>query len=427
MLKILYVILDGLGDRPCPELHGKTPLEAAETPNLDSLANRGKLGYVYTVGEGIAPESDIAVISILGYDPARYYTGRGPLESYAAGLKVNNGDLAYRANFATLGEGKSIVDRRSGRNLTTEEAGELSAAVNAQVKLTSRRATFEFKNTVGHRVVLVIRSGENNLSGEVSNTDPAYAREGVFGVAKAKFENKVMECVPMPDCKETEKAMSSAVLTNEFIRKSHQILKDHPVNIKRAAEGNLPANLILTRDAGDRLPNFPPLEKLHGLRFCSFVEMPVERGIALLTGMELIELPPVSGDLAVDYSKRAEKVLKAKERFDASYIHIKGPDEPGHDGDAALKKDIIEKIDRSFFGKLLPRIDMSDTLIAVTADHSTPCVLKAHSDDPVPFLAAGGSLERDNCSTFSEKTARQGSLGKLLGYDIMPRLVRFAE
>src|SRR3989338_2241713 len=192
--KLLYIVLDGLGDRPVWELGGKTPLEAAEKPNLDSLAPKAKFGLVYTVGKGIAPESDIAVISILGYDAHKYYTGRGPLESFAEGLDVKDGDLAYRVNFATLGKGDEIIDRRVGRNLATEEASNLTKEISSKVTLTN--AAFEFKNTIGHRGVLVIRSKKIKLSGEITNTDPAYGKEGTFGVALPHFENFVKRCEP---------------------------------------------------------------------------------------------------------------------------------------------------------------------------------------------------------------------------------------
>jgi len=427
MKKILYIVLDGLGDRPCPELNGKTPLESAVTPNLDKLASSGKLGLVDTVGRGIAPESDVAVISILGYDPHRYYTGRGPLESYAVGLEVNDGDLAHRANFATMGKEKTIIDRRVGRNLTTGEAGQLAEAINSEVKLSSCKAGFKFKNTVGHRAVLVVHSNEGKLSGEVTNTDPAYGREGVFGIAKATFEEKVVNCAPLPECKSPKEAERAALLTNEFIEKSHLIMENHPVNLKRKKEGKLPANLILTRDAGDKLPEFPPLKDLYGIQFGSFVEMPVEKGIAILTGMELIELPPASGDFSIDYTERSGMVVEAREKFDALYIHIKGPDEPAHDGDVQEKKNIIEKIDKYFFGNLLTAIDTDRTLIAVTADHSTPCSLKAHSDDPVPLLVSGGGIEPDKCPAFSEVQAKTGSLGRILGPALLPLFVKFAE
>ncbi|KPK97009.1 MAG: phosphoglycerate mutase, partial [Omnitrophica WOR_2 bacterium SM23_72] len=177
MKKILYIVLDGLGDLPIKELRNKTPLEAAVTPNMDRLAQKGKTGLVYPVAKDIAPESDIAVISLLGYDAHKYYTGRGPLESFAEGLNINDGDLALRVNFATVAEdSKTIKDRRVGRDLITEEATALAKEINSKVTLSS--ATFEFKNTIGHRGVLVIRGMRSKLSGWITNTDPAYDREG---------------------------------------------------------------------------------------------------------------------------------------------------------------------------------------------------------------------------------------------------------
>jgi 2,3-bisphosphoglycerate-independent phosphoglycerate mutase len=423
--KILYILLDGLGDLPCAELENKTPLEAATKPHLDNLAKKGKTGLMYTVKKGIAPESDIAVISILGYEAKRYYTGRGPLECFAEGLAVNDGDLAYRVNFATLGEGNKIIDRRVGRDLTSEEATSLCKEINLKVKL--NLASFEFKNTIGHRGVLVIRKEGNKLSGWVTNTDPAYEREGVFGVAKSKFENFLLESKPLPGYEDLKEACEAARLTNEFIQKSRVVLEESAVNKNRLVQGKLPANCILTRDGGDRLPKFPSVTQLYGARFGSFVEMPVEKGIALLTGMEVVELPVPTGHLDVDYPVRAKVTLKIKNRFDGLYIHIKGPDEPAHDGDSLKKKEIIEAIDRFFFGNLLPKIDIEKTIIAVTSDHSTPCSLKAHSDDPVPLLIAGGDIEADDVATFSEKTCREGSLGIIEGNQLMKILVDLAK
>lgn len=425
MKKILYIVLDGLGDRPCPELEGKTPLQAASTPHIDSLAKAGKTGLMYTVGKGIAPESDIAVISILGYDAKRYYTGRGPLESFAAGLEVNNGDLAYRVNFATRGKGREIIDRRVGRNLTSEEAKELAKEINSKVKLTD--ATFEFKSTIGHRGVLVIRNKAGKLSAEVTNTDPAYTKEGPFGVAKEKFENIIEICKPTEEGKKLEEAKKAAALTNEFVEKSTQILNGSEINKKRIKEGKLPGNLILTRDAGDRLPKFPPMSKQFGVKFGCFVEMPVEKGIALLTGMEIVEVGLPTGDPEKDYILRANKALEAIKTYDGLYIHIKGPDEPAHDGKAVKKKESIEAIDKFFLGKLLPKINLNEYLIIVTADHSTPCVLKAHSDDPVPLLIAGGGLSPDNVQVFTEEACKKGEIGEISGPELMPLIIKHAK
>ncbi len=426
MKKILYVVLDGLGDTPIKELGSKTPLEAALTPNLDKLAQKGQSGVVYTVGKNIAPESDIAVISLLGYDAHKYYTGRGPLESFAEGLKMEDGNVAFRVNFATVeDDAKTIKDRRVGRNLTTDEATLLAKEINNKVTLTN--ATFEFKNTIGHRGVLVIRGMHAQLSAWITNTDPAYDREGVFGVAKEKFEPFVEESKPMPGYEDSKPAQETAALLNEFTLKSHKVLQEAAINKKRIADGKVPANVILSRDAGDHLPKFPPMSELYKVKFGSFVEMPVEKGIALLTGMSIVDVPSNTGHPDVDYSVWAKIALGKMADFDGLYIHIKGPDEPGHDGDFKKKKASIEGIDKYFFGNLLPHLKSSDCIIVVTADHSTPCALKAHSADPTPLLISGGNIKTDGSLSFSEKAARLGSLGELLGKDIMGLLIKLAK
>jgi 2,3-bisphosphoglycerate-independent phosphoglycerate mutase len=427
MRKIVYVVLDGLGDLPIKSLGDKTPLEAAETPNMDLLARKGVTGRMYTVGKKIAPQSDIAVISILGYDPNVYYTGRGPLESFASGLEVRDGDLALRVNFATVDGKWNIIDRRVGRNLSSEEAGELAEAINREVMLTSIPATFEFKSTIGHRGCLVIRAKEGRLSGEVTNTDPAYDKIGPLGVAKEKFENIVQEAKPTAGHENDTAAINAARLVNEFTRKSYEVLERHPINRRRCAEGKMPGNMILCRDAGDHLPKFPPFKERFGLRFASFVEMPVERGIAVLMGIEIVELPPPSGDLARDYVERASLALENIGKFDGLYIHIKGPDEPAHDGDVEMKMRAIEMIDRHFFGPLLEKLDLGEAIVAVTADHSTPCEHKAHTDDPVPILISGGNIQPDGSKAFSERVAENGSIGLLeKGTEFMPLLIKMA-
>jgi 2,3-bisphosphoglycerate-independent phosphoglycerate mutase len=426
MKKIIYVVLDGLGDAPINDLGNKTPLEAAVTPNMDRLAQKGITGLVYPVAKGIAPESDIAVISLLGYDAHKYYTGRGPLESFAEGLTVNDGDVAFRVNFATVADdGVTIKDRRVGRNLTTEEATALSKEINSKVTLSG--GTFEFKNTIGHRGILVIRGIRSKLSGWITNTDPAYDREGVFGVAKEKFENLVATSAPMPGYENSPEAKAAAELLNEFTKKSNKVLNEAAVNIKRVAENKMPGNVILSRDAGDHLPKFPPMQSLYNLKFGSFVQMPVEKGIALLTGIDVIDIPESTGHLDVDYPIWAKVALESIKKFDGIYVHIKGPDEPAHDGDYKLKKDIIEAIDKYFFANLIPALDIQNTVVAVTADHSTVCAIKAHSADPVPLLVSGGNVKSDGSMSFSEKAAKLGSIGEILGREIMPLLVKLAK
>ena len=426
MKKILYIVLDGLGDLAVKQLGNKTPLEAALTPNMDRLAQKGKTGIVYPVGRGIAPESDIAVISLLGYDAHKYYTGRGPLESFAEGLTINNGDAAFRVNFATVGaDQRTIQDRRVGRNLASEEAVALAKEINSKVTLSS--ATFEFKSTIGHRGILVIRGMHQKLSGWITNTDPAYEREGVFGVAKEKFENIVAVSTPMPGYEKTLEAKEAAKLLNEFTEKSIKVLNEAAVNKKRVSAGKLPGNLILSRDAGDHLPEFPALSSVFNLKFGSFVQMPVERGIALLTGIEIIDVPQSSGHLDVDYPVWAKIALDSIQKYDGIYVHIKGPDEPAHDGDFQKKKESIEAIDKYFFTSLLNKLDLANTIIAITADHATVCAVKAHTADPVPFLVCGSNIKADGSMSFSEKTARLGSIGEMLGREILPYLVQLAK
>ena len=195
-MKLIYVAIDGMGDLPIKSLGNKTPLEAAQTPNLDALAKEGKTGLMYTVKKGIAPESDVAVISLLGYDPFKYSTGRGVIEVAGAGLQMKDGDLALRCNFATLGQGKNIVDRRVARTLSTEEATELSKPQTSKLHLTSYPATFEFKNTLGHRAVLLIKSNGKPLSSNITNSDPAYTVVNGIGVAQTNVEMVLKTCEP---------------------------------------------------------------------------------------------------------------------------------------------------------------------------------------------------------------------------------------
>lgn len=421
------MILDGLGDLPIKELDGKTPLEAAVTPNMDRLAQQGQTGIVYPVEKGIAPESDVAVISLLGYDAHKYYTGRGPLESFAEGLTVNDGDLALRVNFATVADdGVSIKDRRVGRNLTTEEATALAKEMNSKITLSN--GTFEFRSTIGHRGILVLRGIRSRLSGWVENTDPAYDREGVFGIAKEKFELKVCKSKPMPGHEKSKEAIEGARLLNEFTEKSHKMLQESMINKKRISQGKPPANVILSRDAGDHLPKFPKIsDNFGGLKFGSFVEMPVEKGIALLTGIDIVNVPSRTGHTDVDYPVWAKLALEEINHFDGLYIHIKGPDEPAHDGRYMDKKQNIEDIDKYFFAPLLAKLDLNNAIVAVTADHSTPCNMKAHSADPVPLLICGGGVKPDGSMSFSEKSAKLGSLGEILGRDLLAKLVKLAK
>ncbi len=412
---ILYVILDGVGDLPVPERENQTPLEAAVTPHLDKLAAGGTMGIVYTVKRGFAPESDAGVFSLLSYDPSRLNLSRGVVEALGAGMDFRDGDLALRCNFATVQDGQ-IVDRRAGRNVSTAEAQELAQSLNDNSKLKAL-ASFELKATIGHRCALVFYDGERNLSGSVSNVDPAYVRKGKVTIAESDvtLPDKVPKCVPL---NRTTAAAKTAGLLNKFAAEIHEALRNHSVNIRRTERGDLPANFLLMRDAGTKPPRVKTLREKFGFRSIAVADMPVELGIAKVVGMDVEVFPP---DRSVEgYSQRAEKAAELAARYDLVYVHLKGPDEPGHDGDFDGKKKSIEDIDKGFFARLPA---LGSMLLCVTADHSTPCAAKGHSDDPVPLLVTGSNVKPDGSKRFTEKYGKNGKLGTIrYGHEVLEML-----
>ncbi|MGA2666348.1 MAG: alkaline phosphatase family protein [Nitrososphaerales archaeon] len=407
-----YILLDGCADRPAPALNYTTPLEAANTPHLDALARRSRMGTVVTVGRSVAPESDIAVFNMLGYAFPGGYPGRGVVEAVGAGVPFKDGDLALRANFATT-EGGMIADRRAGRDLTREEAAALQEALR-EVKLEG--AECEFRSTVGYRAVLVIRDAGRALSAEVSNTDPAYVRTHGFGAArKTSGPEKVQACEPLES---TAGARRAAQLVNEFLAGAARVLDRAEVNSERRREGKKPANLILLRDASDHLPVAQPFAEKYGVKGVALVEMPAEVGIARLLGMKEVMMKDHK-----DLRGKAVRFLREMKEGTIVYAHIKGPDEFGHDGDATGKKKNIETIDDVFFGSIADR--SADARLAVSCDHSTPCVLKAHSSDPVPLMVTSSGKDRD-CCRFTEADAKKGSLGRLKGAQVLARALSTA-
>jgi len=397
------VVLDGASDRPSD---GKTPLEAATTPNLDALTRRGALGSMYTVGKGIAPESDAGDFSLLGYDPLQIHLSRGVVEAIGAGVSFDEGDLALRAGFATV-EGDKLVDRRAGRNLSTGEARQLAKAINSEVRL-KNGTRFQFEATVAHRAVVVFSANNHKFSSEISNFDPAYIRTGKISIAQpGAKEYDIPRCNPLND---SDEAVESAALVNEFGFKTRQVLDPHPVNLQRRAQGKKPANFVLMRDAGTAKPTIEGFRDKWGLKSAMIADLPAELGIGKLLGMEVREIPP--GTSLEDYRKRAELVLRLAGEYDFVYVHLKGPDEPGHDGLYDLKKHRIEEIDGGFFSHLRQAAKLQRTVLCVTCDHSTPWKDKGHSDDPVPVLVAGGSLKPDGSARFTETNATSGHLEK---------------
>ena len=415
--RLVYVLLDGIGDLPHPSLNDLTPLEAAYTPNLDALARNGAMGRVISVGKDIAPQSDIAVFNMLGYSfKDGSYVGRGVIESIGSDIDFRDGDLAFRGNFATVDDKLKIVDRRAGRSISSEEAKAVCKTLRDKIRFSDKDASVVIEPTVAHRVVIKFRHAKMKLSDRITNTDPAYEKVDGMGIAKNTTGDVfVQKSVPEEN---SEQARTAATMLNEFTEQVVQLLRDHPVNRARSAAGKKPMNCILARDSGNRYPKVDPIDKKHGISVGCIVDMPVEIGISKVLGMKMFQ----AGDIN-NYEEKARVAAKSLKSVNAVYVHIKGPDEFGHDGDARGKKKNIEDIDKRFFGTLMKELG-NGAAIVVSGDHSTPCVKRGHSDDPVPLLVSGSMVKQDGSARFTENYGKRGKMGLLMGADVLPTAIK---
>ena len=420
-IHIIYVLLDGVGDLPHPDLDGKTPLEAANTPTLDKIASNGVIGEVISVGKGIAPESDIAVFNMLGYKfNHAEYAGRGVIEAIGIGIDFKDGDLALRGNFSTLNEEGVIIDRRAGRQIEKEDADGIAREIETKIKFSNPNTSVIVSPTIGHRVTIRIRTGSQKLSSKITNTDPAYSNIGGMGVAKAVGDFlKIEKCLPAED---TNDSKFTANLVNEFSEQSIKIMKESVINKKRKEQNKKQLSCILLRDAGNKYPDVPPINEKHAMQFSCIVDMPVELGISEVLKMKAFE----AGGLT-DYEEKARVAAKAMETQNSIYVHLKGPDEFGHDGDAIGKMKNIEEIDQRFFKTLIENIDSSKVAIVISADHSTPCINKGHSDDPVPVVVSGNFIKNDGTTRMTEEQAKKGSIGLLQGAEVVSKSIEIIK
>lgn len=412
---MIYVLLDGVGDLPHPDLDGKTPLEAANTSILDKIASNGAIGEVISVGKGIAPESDIAVFNMLGYKFShRDYAGRGVIEAIGIGIDFKDGDLALRGNYSTLDDEGVITDRRAGRHIEKEDAVGVAKEIEQKIKFSHPDTSVVVSPTVGHRVTVRIRTNSKKLSSKITNTDPAYSNIGGMGVAKAVGDYlKIEKCLPL---EETEDSKLTANLVNEFSEQSISIMKEAEINKRRKEQNKKQLSCILLRDAGNKYPDVTSINEKYAMNFSCIVDMPVELGISKVLEMKAFE----AGGLT-DYEEKARVAAKAMETQNAIYVHLKGPDEFGHDGDAIGKMKNIEEIDQRFFKTLVENIDSSRVAIIISADHSTPCINKGHSDDPVPVLVSGDFIKNDGTTRMTEEQAKKGNIGLLQGAEVVSK------
>ena len=394
--KVLFLVLDGISDRPCEGLGGQTPLAAAETPVLDRLAAEGICGIMDTIAPGIRPGSDTSHLALLGYPPQDYYTGRGPLEAEGTGIHMTAGMIGFRCNFATMDEDGLVTDRRAGRISGTNP---LSAAIREGVDLSALGIGFRFESGAGHRAALAL-IGED-LGDAVSSNDPK--GEGISPP-------------PIRACSDDPADARTAQACNEFIRQSAEILAAHPLNEKRLREGLPPANFLLLRGAG-KMGAFPPFQERYGLSGSVISAATLISGIGKVVGLEHIPVPGTTGSVDSDLDAKVRAMLEELRRKDFVLANIKGADEAGHDGDAIQKRDFIEVIDAA----LKPLLTLSeDTMLVICADHSTPCPVRDHSADPVPVVIRGSGVRVDRTARFDEVSCAEGGLHRIRGRDVMP-------
>lgn len=378
--KMVLLVMDGLGGLPHPET-GLTELEAAHTPNMDRLAQEGSCGLSVPVAAGVTPGSGPGHLGLFGYDPQRYVVGRGVLSALGVGLTLEPQDVAARANFATR-DGDVITDRRAGR-ISTETCQRLARLLNERIRLEG--VSVRVEPEMQHRAVVIFR-GEG-LSPRLTDSDPQVT--GVPALPVRALE---------PEAERT------AAVVNEFIRQAYAVL-----------EGEHPANAILLRGF-DRQPQLPQLTELFGLRAAAIAYYPMYRGLARLVGMEAY----VPGPEPADAIARA---LELWDEYDLLFIHIKGTDSAGEDGDWARKSRVIEEVDRA----LPPLIERGPDVLVVTGDHSTPAMLKSHSWHPVPLLLWAKTARRDrHVRKFGETDCARGSLGHIRATEILPLMLAHA-
>ena len=399
--RAVLIVVDGMGDRPLIDHDYKTPLEYANTPNMDRLAKGGLVGSLDPISPGVRPGSDVANLALLGYNPDKYYTGRGALEALGAGIDLGPNDVAFRVNFATVDDDFRIVDRRAGR--IRKGASKLGKSVSEiKVESTPGIKTI-FKPTVDHRAVLVLR-GEK-LSRNVSDTDPG--EEGLKLVISRATDG-------------SEEAKRTAAAVNEFVKRSHEVLREHQINQERANDGEKPANIILTRGAGIR-PSLPSFKSTFDLRGACVTGTAMIKGLATAAGIDVIDVRGATGSIKTDYDAKAKAVIEGSKDRNFIMVHVKAPDIAGHDADFKGKVRALEEVD-SMVGHVIDEVDIGANYVCLTSDHATPVGYGYHTGDPVPIVIGGPDVPASRVLKLSESSAARGNLGRIRGIDVMPVL-----
>jgi len=403
-MKYVIIVGDGMADYPVQSLGGKTPLMVARTPHMDFMAGQGEIGLVRTVPDGFNPGSEIANLSIFGYDPIRYYTGRGPLEAASLGVQLSDNDIAFRCNLVTLkfqGD-KIVMEDFSAGHINNEEAREIIRDLNKKIGTKE----IQFFPGVSYRHLMVLKNGAAKfLNLEKLVLIPPH---DIIGKEITAF---------LPQVKDPILALMT---------KSQSLLKNHPVNVAREGKGLLPANSIWLWGQG-RSPRMITLKERFGMDGFVISAVHLIKGIGILAGLEVLEVPGITGYFDTNYDGKAQYALKGLREKDFVYVHVEAPDEAGHMGDLQLKIDAIEAFDQKVVGAILKGIkDFDRYKILILPDHPTPLSVRTHTADPVPYLIYSNEVEDEtgHGKTFDEVSAGLSGISFEKGFELIERFLK---
>jgi 2,3-bisphosphoglycerate-independent phosphoglycerate mutase len=399
MPSVLWILFDGGGDRP---RGGKTPFYVAFKPTIDYLTSLGSCGILDPISPGVRPGSDTAHLALFGYDPYKYYTGRGAFEALGADVQLKPGDVAFRTNLATVDESGVVIDRRAGRYIAPEETKAVEEVLNKIGEEVGRKYGVQvvYKSTVEHRGVLVLRGA---VSHRVSDTDPH------------KVGAKLLRSEPLENSKE---AALTAEVVNEITRRFSEAARELEINKTRRLEGRLPINAILLRGGG-YMPQIEPIKERYNVRAAAIAGVALIRGVARAVGMDVYTAPGLGGTKDDVFDEAVKLAVELMAKYDLVFLHVKGTDSTSHDGDFNGKVSVVERLDRS----LAPYLDkLLNNYVVVTSDHATPVSVKEHTGEPVPIMLYGPDVVTDDVAKFSELTCWRGALGRIRGLDVMPIL-----
>lgn len=401
-MKYIIILGDGMADEPIASLHNKTCLQAANKPNIDKVAAMGRCGMLDTIPEGFAPGSEIANLSVLGYDVPKVFEGRGSLEAASMGVAIDEGEMAMRCNLICIADGK--IKNHSAGHISNEEAEELILFLQKELG----NEQINFFPGVSYRHLLKLKGGRK----ELKCTPP-------HDVTGTPFAEVMIQA-------ETEEAKASADLLNDLILRSQKLLEHHPVNLKRAAAGKDKANSIWPWSPGYK-PEMKTLMELYGLKSGSVISaVDLIRGIGVYAGLKVIEVEGITGLYNTNYEGKAQAAIEALRTNDFVYLHIEASDEAGHEGDVDLKIKTIEYLDYRVVQPILEEVAIWDepVTIAILPDHPTPCAIKTHTNKPVPFVIYRTNEAGDAVQQYDEFACEKGSYGLLRGMEFMQTLIK---